>query len=506
MPNIEQLLAIRFTMVPGGQSFCLQRKFLILLLSVDVLLFLLKDASSFLTPSTEQKQHELYRKRLSRSNLAFYDPFGVSLMNNKKDESISFIPIKDSHAIEVIEAKKIDSYTSSIDGIVPSNFLCVHRRDLIKRPMTMMLMAAVGMEMAHAIQPVSADDSVAGFFANPRIGSTADHPIVVIGAGGKTGLLCVAILSQQYGRHVRCVTRSGRTVPIPKLNPSNDAYESQENTLSPSSNPLVTFVAGDVTQYNDMVDAVRGASGVIFAASASAQQGSDPAHVDFLGLYYTARACLTQRLNVRLVVISAGSITRPDALGYKATNAMVELRYGPQMMEYKLAGEDAVRNLFEESINDKQNEAKSVSGDVASYVIIRPGGLRDGPAVGAQNMHISQGDVFTSEVSRLDVAHVTVGALLHPSDTIDFCTLEVNQKQGLTKVMPSLPDLPKVLVHTTTPTSGTSAIRRGSSSSSYFALLYGLLNDAELQNRYPEILNTNNLDNSRILSLKSLIG
>jgi NAD(P)H-binding len=455
---------------------------ILLLFGIIFLTFPLKDVSSFLISDTHQHRQEVpcWSGRRTVSTL---HPFIMSRMSSKNDLDV---------------AKKTDADTSP-DGVIPSNLM--NRRTLMKQTMSAMLAALSG-----NVRLVAAAANAASLVANPQIGSTADHPIAVIGAGGKTGLLCVAILTQQYGRYVRCVTRSGRPFPIPKLNESNDSYELLNDASTPSTNPLVTFVAGDVTKYTDMVDAVRGATGVIFAASASAQQGSDPAHVDYLGLYHTARACLAAQPPVsRLVVVSAGSISRSDALGYKATNAMVELRYGPQMMEYKLAGEDAVRTLYEESTSGKQN-----GEDVPSYIIVRPGGLRDGPAVGAQNMHVSQGDVLTSEVSRLDVAHVTVAALLHPSDTVDFCTFEVNQKQGLTKVIPSLPDLPKVLVHTTTPTSGTSTIQKGfssrTSSSSYFSLLYGLLNDAELQNRYPDILNTNIPGISRILSLQSLMA
>jgi NAD(P)H-binding len=472
---------------------------ILLLLRTTFLIFPLKDISSFLIPEPLQQQYAFHN--MQRLSVPTSYPFILWRMPRRVDKEsnrFSFKSFNNSRNNDMTAATKIDTGTSSGEVGLSNQ---VTRRTLMKQSMTVMLVAPFG-----NVRLVAATENIASLIANLRTGSTADHPITVIGAGGKTGLLCAAILTQQYGRFVRCVTRTGRPIPIPKLNESCDAYELLDEASTPSIHPLVTFVAGDVTKYSDMVGAVRGASGVIFAASASAQQRSDPAHVDYLGLYYTARACLAAQPPIsRLVVISAGSISRPDALGYKATNAMVELRYGPQMMEYKLAGEDAVRNLYEESTSGKLNREV-----VASYVIVRPGGLRDGPATGAANMHVSQGDVFTSEVSRLDVAHITVAALLHPSDTVNFCTIEVNQKQGLTKVLPSLPDLPKALVHTTTPTSGTSTVQRVTSSpspsSSYFSLLYGLLNDAELHNRYPDILNAINPGSSSILSLQRLMA
>jgi uncharacterized protein YbjT (DUF2867 family) len=57
--------------------------------------------------------------------------------------------------------------------------------------------------------------------------------------------------------------------------------------------PLVSIGAGDVTKYESIKKAIQGASGVIFVASASGKKkGGDPAHVDYLGVYNTAKACL----------------------------------------------------------------------------------------------------------------------------------------------------------------------------------------------------------------------
>lgn len=63
------------------------------------------------------------------------------------------------------------------------------------------------------------------------------------------------------------------------------------------SSPVVSYGIGDVTRYESIKNAVKGASGVIFAASASGKEkGGDPAHVDYLGVYNTAKACLECRV------------------------------------------------------------------------------------------------------------------------------------------------------------------------------------------------------------------
>ena len=100
-----------------------------------------------------------------------------------------------------------------------------------------------------------------------------EHPIVILGAGGKVGKLCTQILKDRK-LYTRAVTRSGRDV-------------------LGGSTPFVTYASADVTKYDQLKAAIQGASGVILAASASGKnKGGDPAHVDYLGVYNTAKACL----------------------------------------------------------------------------------------------------------------------------------------------------------------------------------------------------------------------
>jgi uncharacterized protein YbjT (DUF2867 family) len=279
--------------------------------------------------------------------------------------------------------------------------------------------------------------------ATEGIGSSPDSPIVVLGAGGKVGKLCTQILAGK-GLYTRAVTRSGGPV-------------------LPSDSQYVSYAAGDVTKPESLKSTVSGASGVIFAASASgAKKGGDPAHVDYLGAYNTAVACLEAKVP-KLVLVSAGTVTRPDSAGFKATNFFVKYVYGDKIMDYKIAGEAAVRDLYSN---------KADSG--VAYAVIRPGGLNERPSVGSSKVHVSQGDVYSSEVTREDVALVTVAALLKGTAT-DFVTLELNQVEGLGKAQNDLPDLPSELVHAGAP--------------SYDALLDGLLTDAQMKAMYPDLIN-----------------
>jgi len=261
------------------------------------------------------------------------------------------------------------------------------------------------------------------------------------GAGGKVGKLCTQILAKK-GLYTRAVTRDGRS------------------TLGEDSS-YVTYAAGDVTKYDTLKEAVKSASGVIFAASASGKsKGGDPAHVDYLGAYNAAKACLESNVP-KFVLISAGTATRPDSAGFKATNFFVKYVYGDKIMDYKIAGEAAVRDLYKEAGKH-------------GYTVVRPGGLGDKSSVGPSKVHVSQGDVYSSEVTREDVALVTVAALLKGKATDDV-TFELNQVEGLGKAMASLPDLPSELVHAGAPT--------------FEGLLDGLLTDEQIKKKYPDLIN-----------------
>lgn len=266
------------------------------------------------------------------------------------------------------------------------------------------------------------------------MGSSPEHPIVVLGAGGRCGLLCTDILAKK-GLYVKAVTRSGRSV-------------------LDESNKFVSYGAGDVTKPASIADAVSGASGVIFAASAS-KKGGDAAHVDYLGVANTADACIAKKVP-KLAVISSGAVTRPTSIGFKITNV-----FG-RIMDYKIAGETELRNAYA-AANDTS----------LKYTIIRPGGLSDEESKGPSGVEVSQGDILSAEIGREDVAAVTVAALL--SSATDNVSLECygsggetlfGQKTGPSKLAKDLPD-PSKYKHL--------------SGVSYEQLFDGVLNDADMR-------------------------
>ena len=194
-------------------------------------------------------------------------------------------------------------------------------------------------------------------------------PVVVLGSNGQTGKLIVNLLSKA---EIAVQPTFARTPPA-------DA---------PKGSTILEAKVADVTNPESLSEAVKGASAVIFASSAS-KKGGNAEKVDYLGVKNTADACLKEKVP-RLVVISSGAVTRPKSLGFKITNLFGGI------MGFKLQGEDELRSLY-------------ASSDL-SYAIIRPGGLLGGPASGASKMELNQADTISGEINRADVAEVAVAA------------------------------------------------------------------------------------------------
>ncbi len=173
-----------------------------------------------------------------------------------------------------------------------------------------------------------------------------------------------------------------------------------------------------------------------------------------------------------VTVISAGSVTRPDFVGFKATNLFVKYVYGDKIMDHKIAGEAVMRDLY-------------ANQDACAYCVVRPGGLSDTKGEGPGLIHVSQGDVYSAEITREDVAEVTVAALLKGKAT-DFTTFELNQQKGLSKVSKDLETPPEELVH--------------AGAKSYDALLDNLFTDAQLLSKYPQYVSGFRGDNIKPIS------
>jgi nucleoside-diphosphate-sugar epimerase len=175
---------------------------------------------------------------------------------------------------------------------------------------------------------------------------------------------------------------------------------------------LVTAMAADVTIPASLPPAIRGASSVLFLASARkrySSKGSDSASIDsfedveHLGLINVAQECIAARVP-RLVIVS--SACAKCKTGGKDGGAATDKSTGMMcdQCSSKRAGEDAVRELYAQA---------ALPG--VGYTIVRPGLLNTGERRGVGEVEINQGESKTGVISRLDLADLLIAAASSPA-------------------------------------------------------------------------------------------
>lgn len=208
--------------------------------------------------------------------------------------------------------------------------------------------------------------------------------VLVLGASGKTGLECVSA-SLAMGRPCIATTRSG-----------DFDYPTTSN---------LSVASADVSSLESVENAIGGfkdLGAVIFAASVGSK-GGDAFAVDRDGVINAAKACIAAGIP-RLVIVSSGTVTRPDSAVYKLLNTV-----GKGIMEAKIQGEDTLREMY---------AAPDVVEKKLGYTVIRPGGLTVEPSVGAGELELNQGDTKSGRLPRADVAALCINCL-DSSDAFD---------------------------------------------------------------------------------------
>ena len=221
----------------------------------------------------------------------------------------------------------------------------------------------------------------------------AKRSTLILGANGGTGKECVA-QSILANRPCIATTRSG-------------------NFVGDTSSALLKTAACDVRSLDHLRQVIGEyqPGAVIFAASASSKKDLKASEIDKDGVINAAKVCL--ELNVpRYVVVSSGTVTRPDSLVYQLLNTV-----GSGIMEAKIEGEDAVRALYKDP---------SVLHKRVGYTIIRPGGLTDDEPGPASLLELNQGDSKSGRLSRASVAELCI-TCLDSADAFDT-TFECYEK------------------------------------------------------------------------------
>nr|XP_024375045.1 uncharacterized protein At5g02240-like isoform X1 [Physcomitrium patens] len=155
----------------------------------------------------------------------------------------------------------------------------------------------------------------------------------------------------------------------------------------------VTFVQGDVTDPDNLVEVCQGMDAILCSIGARAGWRppccniDTPKHVDYQGVKNLAEAAAFAGVQ-RFVLISSVAVTRTcDKI-----SCLLNTLFG-RVLRWKLKGEEAVRRAYRHE-------------DLA-YYIIRPGALNNNLG-GVLGLRVEQGDQGNGTISRIDVASVAV--------------------------------------------------------------------------------------------------
>lgn len=288
-----------------------------------------------------------------------------------------------SLATEELQHEENDLSSSSVG-------CSINRRDLLKglfstSAATILLTSNVDASRAAAADTTSKSTSL------PY--GTPSSPILIIGGNGRTGMAVAEQLATS-GLSTVVSTRSGRD-PFAKIKLPTDVRE------------RLQFYSGggvDVRNIDSIAQALKttNAGAVVYAASAS-KSGGNASEVDGTGPANVAQAIINAGGDVRLVLISALALDRPDSKSYQITNTMGG--FIDKIMDEKLRGEEAVRTIM-------SGGNKGGGKGPGNYVIIRPGPLLSGKSKnGASDLELNQGDTVGGGLSRDELGGIVVGAL-----------------------------------------------------------------------------------------------
>lgn len=195
--------------------------------------------------------------------------------------------------------------------------------------------------------------------------ATAPLRVLVIGATGGTGREVVRE-AQQRGLQVRVLVRDPA------------AARARFGTT-------VEYLVGDVREPAEMNEWMKDVDYVISALGSNVRRdpANTPERIDYAATRDLAIAAAAAGVK-HFVLVSSMGVTHEEHM----LNRMLD-----NILKWKLRGEDALRD----------------SG--VPYTVVRPGGLRDGPATGL--IRVSQGDdpARLGQITRADVARVCLDVL-----------------------------------------------------------------------------------------------
>jgi uncharacterized protein YbjT (DUF2867 family) len=225
--------------------------------------------------------------------------------------------------------------------------------------------------LALAAGNAPAQHEVTGDLPQPTGALTVQPVVVVAGATGRTGRLVLEQLAQDKRYKVRALARD----PAKAKREIGAGYE---------------WVAADVTKPETLLAPLRGATYVVCAIGATERSGPNgPEFVDYGGVVNLTDAA-RQGGARQLALVSSIGVGGEGGFTRWILNLI-----GGDVLVWKAKGEAYLR----------------ASG--LPYSIVRPGGLRDGPA-GKDGLRIVQDVDAFGDITRADTAAVTIATLGNP--------------------------------------------------------------------------------------------
>ncbi|MEP7241035.1 MAG: NAD(P)-binding oxidoreductase [Devosia sp.] len=191
--------------------------------------------------------------------------------------------------------------------------------------------------------------------------------IVVVGGGGRTGLLVVKALLAAKHAVVATIRSPKQMAGLVKLGAEVLMLDLEKST------------------FDAWVMALKGADGLVFAAGSATGESSA---LDRKGTLRTLRAAEKAGVKRYVSIASIGASTGMKLIGEWAT---------PEMVDY---------------YKQKRAANKAIAASGLDWTIVEPGELTDGK--GSGKVTLSQADIPLKRVSRADVAAVVTAVLGEP--------------------------------------------------------------------------------------------
>lgn len=165
------------------------------------------------------------------------------------------------------------------------------------------------------------------------------------------------------------------------------------------SHPQLTIVPGNVLQPEDVARCVTGATAVVCSLGSTSQ---NPDNVVSEGTGHIIKAMQTAGVKRLVVVTSIGVGDSKDQVP----------------MAFKLL----MKTVLKAAMADKENQEALVRASGLDWVIVRPGGLTDGPRTGnytaGTQKSIKAGQVARADVAEFVLKQLTDDTFLHQAPAI----------------------------------------------------------------------------------------